>query len=95
MTTPTLQRIKAKVMSQIDAFHEACVAADNWAKVSSKKTFVVRNNGRYFIADMADLRQYHRRDIHRKRASVVYIGHSMPAAFGVLDADYAPVGWDN
>lgn len=94
MTTATLDRIKARVLTQIDAYHEACRHADAWARVSGSIKFVVRNDGRYFLADWTDLRAYHRRDIYERRANVVYIGRSMPPTFAEpIDLSFTSVGW--
>jgi hypothetical protein len=68
-----IERIKARVVAQMELFHEAIGHAESRARVAQKRTFVVRNGDRYFIADVQDLRCYHKRDIYLRRANIVYM----------------------
>jgi hypothetical protein len=68
-----IERIKARVVAQMEAFHVAIGHAESCARVAQKRTFVVRNGERYFIADFQDLRCHHKRDIYLRRANIVYM----------------------
>lgn len=63
-----------RIQSQIAQFHSARRDCQRWANASGRRKFVVRNQDRYYLADLSDLRCYHRRDIHARRAELVYIG---------------------
>lgn len=90
-TSPILHRIKTRVMEQLEAFHDARQLCDSWAAQSGARRFVVRNGEHYFLADLQDLRVYHRADIRHHRASVVHIGR--PVVNPPVDVDFAPFGF--
>lgn len=83
----------ARILARNGALSNARIAAQNWADVAGKRTYVVRNGEYFFPADLHDLVQWHMLDLYLGRARIVWRSERALPSVAAPDVAFAPSGW--
>ena len=86
MTTP-LDHPHASTLARIEALCTARMLAHKLARITSAPAHVVNDDGHPLLASEDDI------GVYWTREQIMYTAEPMPAAFGVIDTEFAPVGW--